>query len=179
MLNCMRTAKNARLAVRTEKEKRYDMDMFEEAKALATTMQMCDMTQEALAGKLGVSQSYIANKLRLLKFEENERRAVLDGGLSERHARAILRLSSPMLRMEAIRRAVNEKLTVSMTEDAVEVLLLSECEEEKEQVRDLCFRRVQGVLADTVRSLAGAGFAVRKSEEEDECAWVFSLCVSK
>ncbi len=155
------------------------MDMFEEAKALSTTMKMCELTQEALAEKLGVSQSYIANKLRLLKLEENERRAIVTGGLSERHARAILRLPSARLQSEAIARAAAEDFTVAMTEEYVDLLLSVAGENEKDKTRELCFRRLRTLFADCVKSLSLCGFTVRKSEAEDESAWIFSLCVGK
>ena len=68
------------------------MNMFEEARSIAGMMQMRDMTQEKLGEILGVSQSYVANKLRLLRFDEKTQNNILKSGLSERHARALLRL---------------------------------------------------------------------------------------
>ena len=66
------------------------MDMFDEARAIKSTMQLCHLTQSELARQLGVSQSYVANKLRLLKLPEKVRRQILDCGLCERHARLLL-----------------------------------------------------------------------------------------
>jgi ParB family chromosome partitioning protein len=66
--------------------------MFEEAEAMSGTLRLCEITQEELGRRLGVSQSYIANKLRLLSYTEGERDAIISLGLSERHARSILRL---------------------------------------------------------------------------------------
>ena len=58
------------------------MNMFEEATALSTMMKMTDMTQSEMARKLGVSQSYVANKLRLLKLGCEEREKILSASLS-------------------------------------------------------------------------------------------------
>ncbi len=68
------------------------MNMFEEAEAMAGTLKLCEITQGELGKRLGVSQSYVANKLRLLAYNDGERDAILSLGLSERHARSILRL---------------------------------------------------------------------------------------
>ena len=68
------------------------MDMFDEAKAIRSTMELCHLTQGELARQLGVSQSYVANKLRLLKFSEKMTEKIRSSGISERHARALLRL---------------------------------------------------------------------------------------
>ena len=68
------------------------MDMFDEAKAIRSTMELCHLTQGELARQLGVSQSYVANKLRLLKFSQKMTEKIRSSGISERHARALLRL---------------------------------------------------------------------------------------
>lgn len=70
------------------------MDMFDEARAIKSTMELCHLTQTELAKQLGVSQSYIANKLRLLTFSEKITEKIKNAGISERHARSLLRLSS-------------------------------------------------------------------------------------
>ena len=77
------------------------MNMFEEASALEGTIKMCKLTQSDIAKKLGVSQSYIANKLRLLSFSESMKAEILSSGLTERHARAVLRLKGEELRRVA------------------------------------------------------------------------------
>ena len=68
------------------------MDMFDEARAIRSTMELCHLTQGELARQLGVSQSYVANKLRLLKFSQKMTEKIRSSGISERHARALLRL---------------------------------------------------------------------------------------
>ena len=61
------------------------MNMFDEARSMHGMIQMCKMTQSELAQKLGVSQSYVANKLRLLKFGEEMQKKITDSAISERH----------------------------------------------------------------------------------------------
>lgn len=103
------------------------MDMFEEAQALCGMIQMLGLTQDEVAKKLGVSQSYIANKLRLLRFSERVREQIRTGELSERHARALLRLHEDEDILLFIGKIKRESLTVQMTEELVEAHL-SLCE---------------------------------------------------
>lgn len=98
------------------------MNMFEEARAIRTMMKMCSMTQEGMAKKLGVSQSYVANKLRLLKLSEECERRITEAKLSERHARALLRLEDPEVRRSALERVCERRLNVAETEALVDML---------------------------------------------------------
>lgn len=68
------------------------MDMFDEARAMRATMELCKISQRELAVRLGVSQSYVANKLRLLSLSADEMALVRELGLTERHVRATLPL---------------------------------------------------------------------------------------
>ena len=71
---------------------REDLNIFEEAAAIASLMDLYDLTQVEVAEKLSLSQPAVANKLRLLRLSEAERRIILQNNLSERHARALLRV---------------------------------------------------------------------------------------
>jgi ParB family chromosome partitioning protein len=82
---------SAQLAI-TENLQRCDLDIFEEAQALERLLSAANMTQSQLALELCMSQSAVANKLRLLRLDENTRQIVRKHGLSERHARALLRV---------------------------------------------------------------------------------------
>ena len=96
--------------------------MFEEASALDGTIRMCKLTQSDIAKKLGVSQSYVANKLRLLSFSDGMRERILASGLSERHARALLKLKGEELRRAALERIIDGRLTVKESEAVVDEL---------------------------------------------------------
>ncbi len=101
-----------------ENLQRQDLHYFEEAEAYAGLI-AAGMTQETLARRLGKSASGIANKLRLLKLDEDLRRYILEEGLSERHARALLSLSDPAARSRIAHQAVESHLTVRETEALV------------------------------------------------------------
>ncbi len=100
------------------------MDMFDEAAAIRSTMQLCNMTQSELARQLGVSQSYVANKLRLLGFSENMRELIRRSGVSERHARALLRLDEDE-QERVLSEVVKRSLTVRECEAIVDSQALS------------------------------------------------------
>lgn len=80
-------------------------------------------TQEEIATKLGVSQSSVANKMRLLNLPKKVQDALLYGKISERHARSLLTLNNPDLQLNLLERIVNERLTVRQTEEEISLLL--------------------------------------------------------
>ena len=94
-------------------------DMFRQAEAMSELLRKHRFTQQEVAVRLGVSQSFVANKLRLLRFLPDERQAILGGNLTERHARALLRLCGDE-RLDAIRAAVEGHMNVARTEAYVE-----------------------------------------------------------
>ena len=100
------------------------MDMFDEAIAISGMLKLCSKTQKKLAEEMGVSQSYIANKLRLLGFSDEMKSLIRSSGISERHARALLRITS-----EERQRAILEKVaTANLTVRECEALVDAERE---------------------------------------------------
>lgn len=103
-----------------ENLQREDMNCFEVAEGIRYLMDSFELTQCEAAHQLGLSQSAVANKLRLLRLSEEERAALIAAGCGERHARALLRLTEPTRRWQAIEKIVANKLTVAQTERLVE-----------------------------------------------------------
>ena len=97
------------------------MSIFDEARALAVTMKMRGFNQKEMAHSLGVSQSYVANKLRLLQLSDDVQKRIIQGGLTERHARALLCLKSEKDRLSALDIVREEKLSVASTEALVDL----------------------------------------------------------
>ena len=106
-----------------ENLQRQDLQMFEQANALASLLQEWHITQEEAAKRLGISQSYLANKLRLLKLSPQEQNEILEYKLTERHARALLRVEDIPQRQKLLRQAGERHLNVSQTEELVESVL--------------------------------------------------------
>ena len=76
-----------------ENLQREDLNPIDEAKAYTNLMKLNDLTQTALAKDMGKSQSYVANKLRLLKLGDDVQQALIDGKITARHGRALIGLS--------------------------------------------------------------------------------------
>ncbi len=106
-----------------ENVQRRDLDFLEEAQALQALLEATGLSQEAVAKQLGKSQSAIANKLRLLKLPPAALDLLRQAGLTERHARALLRLPTPADQNAAARYVVDHDLTVAKTEAYVDSLL--------------------------------------------------------
>ena len=115
--------KSEELAI-IENIQREDLNIFEEARAIASLLTKYGLTQEQAAARLSVSQSYVANKLRLLKLSPEEAGAILEAGLTERHARSLLRIRDSEKRGTALRYIISRRLNVAMTEEYIDRLLL-------------------------------------------------------
>ena len=106
-----------------ENLQREDLSFFEEADAISKLIDLYGMTQEDAAYRLGYAQSTLANKLRLLKLNSSERQIITENGLTERHARALLKLPTEEKRDEALKKVVKGKLNVEKTEALVESMI--------------------------------------------------------
>lgn len=106
-----------------ENLQRQDLDMFEEANALVNLLREWHITQEEAAKRLGISQSYLANKLRLLKLSSQEQSQILEYKLTERHARALVRVDDLAARQKLLQTVGERRLNVSQTEELVEAAI--------------------------------------------------------
>lgn len=119
---CDITATDAAVLALIENIQRSDLNFMEEANAIQQLIQKLSITQEQVAKRLGRSQSSIANKLRLLRLPEDIQRQLIDGGLTERHARALLRLPEEQM-SGAVGTMVEQSMNVAQAEALVEQLL--------------------------------------------------------
>jgi ParB family chromosome partitioning protein len=106
-----------------ENLQRQDLGFFEEAQAIASLMEEYHLSQETLAKTLGKAASTLSNKLRLLKLPADVRERIVLAGLTERHARALLRLEDPQQQREVLDTAIARELTVQDTEKIIDQLL--------------------------------------------------------
>src|SRR5690625_804855 len=114
-----------------ENLQREELTVIEEAAAYAQLLELHTLTQEALAQRLGKSQSTIANKLRLLKLPEAVQQALLDKKITERHARALITLKDDDKQLEMLENIIKHHLNVKQTEDQIEKMMLAERSEER------------------------------------------------
>lgn len=167
-----------------ENLQRQDLSFFEEADAYARFIELHGFTQEELAHRLSKSQSAIANKLRLLRFSPDMKRMITENGLTERHARALLRLPDEELRMQALKQVCKHQLTVQKTDELVDSLL-SKCAERarEEKVHRQKGRPEQRLFFNTVseaaRLMKKNGMKVRIDKREDETHYTCIIRMAK
>jgi ParB family chromosome partitioning protein len=106
-----------------ENLQRENLNYLEEAEGYRKLLEDFHLTQEVIAQRIGKAQPTVANKLRLLKLPENVKKLLLDADLSERHARALLKLTSEQLQLKVVLEAGRKGLTVKQTERRIEELI--------------------------------------------------------
>ena len=116
-----------------ENLQRSDLGMFEEARGISRLIRRYGLTQQEAAVKLGKTQSTIANKLRLLRLTYEEQEWIENAELSERHARALLKLGDEGARREALSKIISENLNVQQSENLINLMLNSSPKNDKKQ----------------------------------------------
>ena len=167
-----------------ENLQRRDLDCFEEAAGLARLISAYGLSREEAARKLGKSQSAVANKLRLLKLSGECISAIRRAGLSERHARELLRLSSPEEIISAVDEIKAKKLSVAKTEKYVSSLLASPTKNRlptSPKPKTPVFDRNELILAvcSAVEAAKESGISAELSRDESFEKTVLTVTVNK
>lgn len=115
--------KESGMAAMIENLQRQDLDFIDEARGISNLMHHWNMSQEQISRVLGKSQSAVANKLRLLRHSDGVLNALRAANLTERHARALLKLPKESDKLELIQQIVSEHLSVAQTDRRVQNLL--------------------------------------------------------
>lgn len=137
------TDRNSAVMALVENIQRKDLHFLDEAAALCKLLDFYGMTQEDAAVKLGKTQSTIANKIRLLKLSEEIRMKIRMNGLTERHARALLKLPTEELQYEAIENICSKRLNVEQTERLISAMIDRENERESIRRRSGAFKDIR------------------------------------
>lgn len=114
-----------------ENLQRQNLNYLEEAEGFQNLVHDYSFTQEELAQRVGKSQSTVANKMRILRLSKPIQKILMENDLSERHARALLKLEHEALQLEVLDKVVKDGLTVKKTEDLVEQKMKREGNEKK------------------------------------------------
>ncbi|MGN1433092.1 MAG: ParB/RepB/Spo0J family partition protein [Ruminococcus sp.] len=156
-----------------ENLQRSDLGMFEEARGISRLIRRYGLTQQEAAVKLGKTQSTIANKLRLLRLTYEEQEWIENAGLSERHARALLKLGDEGARREALSKIISENLNVQQSENLINLMLNSNPKNDKKQgfskavIKDVrIFVNTINKAVDTMR-LAGIDAQADKTDTDN------------
>jgi len=156
-----------------ENLQRRDLHYFEEAAAIADYLRQSGVTQEEAAAQLGRSPSAVANKLRLLRLSPACREVLISQGLTERHARCLLRLEDEQERLRAVRYIADRHLNVAQAEQYVERRLAALQSTPPAGRRTFIIKDVRLFLNSVDRGLrlirdAGIDAACGREETEDD-----------
>ena len=134
-----------------ENIQRENLGYIEEAEAFCTLVAEHGITQEELAARLGKSQSAVANKIRILRLSPEVKKILSENGLSERHARALLRLSDEKLRLRALSIIVDRGLNVKKTDELVESMLSKNEKEDEDKHPPIRVFKDMRIFSNTIR----------------------------
>jgi ParB family chromosome partitioning protein len=154
-----------------ENIQRRDLNFFDEAEAIDRLIDIYGLTQEDAAIRLGKSQPTVANKLRLLRLTSDERGKILQFGLTERHARALLKLTNADDRAEAIENIRLKKLNVEQTERMIDGMLIARKDTERVRKASGMFRDVRlfiNTISHAVDVMRAAGINAEATQNKTE-----------
>ncbi|HOC07151.1 MAG TPA: nucleoid occlusion protein [Bacillota bacterium] len=167
-----------------ENLQREDLDFFEEAKGYQRLLDEFSLTQEVLAQRIGKSQSTIANKMRLLKLTESVQSKLLEAGLSERHARALLKLPDAKSQEQILEKVIRLNLNVRQTEDLIEDVLADNKDASSEAkgtqkfvIRD--YRIVLNTIRQAITSMEQIGLRPQLTHHEHKEYFEITIRVPK
>ncbi|MDF2501585.1 MAG: parB-like partition protein [Anaerosporomusa subterranea] len=158
-----------------ENLQREDLHFLEEAEGYQLLISQFGLTQDEMAKRVGKSQSTVANKLRLLKLEPDVRASLREFSLTERHARALLKLEAPQTQREMVQLIRDKGLNVRETETAIEEIVENISREKMpNQPRRNVIRLIKDVriFINTINSIVSdmkkAGLLVNLKQEQDD-----------
>ncbi len=161
-----------------ENLQREDLHFLEEAEGYEQLMNEFHLTQEAMAARVGKKQSTIANKLRLLRLTAPVRKVLVEAGLSERHARALLKLDDDAKRLEVLAVVVEKNFSVRQTEDYIARLLDAGDKEKKKKRRMVIVNDVRiylNSIKQVVNSIKDVGIPVNMEQTMEGDEVIISL----
>ncbi|MEH7886826.1 nucleoid occlusion protein [Bacillus sp. JJ1609] len=164
-----------------ENLQREELSPIEEAMAYGKLLEIHNLTQEALAQRLGKGQSTVANKLRLLKLPQEVQDALLNKLITERHARSLIPLKNPQLQVQLLEEIIEKSLNVKQTEERVVKILTQN--EEKPKPKRKAFSKDMRIAVNTIRQsltmVSDSGINLDSEEAEFEDFYQFTIRIPK
>lgn len=161
-------AKSAEISI-IENLLREDLNIFEQAEAIEALIDTYGLTQEQIATRLSNSQSFVANKLRLLRLSKEERDLILQYSLTERHARALLRINDTILRGKLLGIIISESLNVALTEALIESHLNKrEIQTAEKKVTSRTISGFYSTITKAIDSIKSKGINVKSRRVEGD-----------
>lgn len=178
----MSDAETASVAL-IENLQREELTVIEEALAYAKLLELHSLTQEALAQRLGKNQSTIANKLRLLKLPEEVQQALMNKDITERHARALIKLKDTDKQLEVLQAIMEHDLNVKQTEERI--AKMNEPKEEPKRKRPKLkginkdIRIAMNTIRQSLTMVSDTGVDVESDEQELDDYYQITIKIPK
>lgn len=163
-----------------ENIQREKLSFLEEARAIDELIKKYQLTQAEVALKLGMSQPSIANKLRLLKLSQRQIERIINFSLSERHARALLRLPDEKSRDDMLSEIIIKGLSVEQTNKQIDLILNPNAAAQKNEkfvVKDI--RLFVNSINKAIKVMKCSGIAAKSEREEDENFIKYTVTIPK
>ena len=167
--------KESGMAAMVENLQRQDLDFIEEAWGIQRLLQDWNMSQEQTARMLGKSQSAIANKLRILKHSEKVLLQLRETGLTERHARALLKLPGDEEKLTAIAEIARQGMSVARTESYIDSLLAAP----KDTPRKANVSSFLNSLTQSLQKIQLSGIPAVSERRETDSQIVLTITIPK
>lgn len=180
------SATDSAILALVENIQRENLSYIEEAEAFCALISEHGLTQEELADKLGKSQSTIANKIRILKLSPKVRRMLAENNLTERHARALLRLPDDIQRQKAVKVIAERGFNVAKTEELIDKIIKTAAEkrrsEEKNRGNAAIFKDVR-IFGNTIRRavelMRRSGIEAKANKQESDDYIEYTILIPK
>lgn len=168
-----------------ENLQRTELNIFEEAQGITDIINSCNISRQEAARQLGKQQAVIDCKLRILKFNNEEREIIIKAHLNEKHARALLKIQDPVERRFALSEIVEKNMNVSQTESYInECLCRTKQEKRRHQRRKAVIKDIrifENTINNAVETMNSSGInaEAHKSENEDYIEYVVRIPKSR
>ena len=166
-----------------ENLQREELTAIEEAQAFQQLLELHELTQEALAQRLGKGQSTVANKLRLLKLPEQIKESILKREISERHARALVPLKNEELQLQLLEEIKEQDYNVRQLEQRIREILEPIEKVKKPRVKRKSVSRDVSIALNTIREsltlVNKTGIDVKAEEEEHDEYYQITVKIPK
>ncbi|MBT2584183.1 nucleoid occlusion protein [Planococcus sp. ISL-109] len=164
-----------------ENLQREELTAIEEAHAYENLLEIQEITQEALAQRLGKSQSTVANKLRLLKLPEPVQQALLNRTITERHARALLPVKEPTVQQQLLDELIREGLNVKELEQRIKSLSVEQPQKQKPRRKAVSrdMRIAMNTIKESLSMVKKSGIELDTVEEEHEDYYQITVKIPK
>ena len=171
-----------------ENLQREELTAIEEAVAYQKLLELHELTQEALAQRLGKGQSTVANKLRLLRLPDEVQQAILKRKISERHARALIAVKDQPLQLEILQQTLDNDWNVRQLEEQIQAILHPETDEQEEAPKKAKPKRkaiskdvriALNTIKQSVTMVTKSGITVKTEEEDTEEYYQITVKIPK